>query len=116
MTESSRANHLDSTNHSAPPVRASWLAAVVGATAGAIAFALCTLWLGAPAGIVVALVSTLHALARRHALAAIVFVMVGTLCAFALRPSTALVLVAALAYGGGLALASRRLRSAELLA
>jgi hypothetical protein len=116
MTESSRANHLDSSSYKAPLVRASWLAAIVGATAGAIAFALCTLWLGAPAGIVIALVSTLHALARRHALAAIVFVAVGTLSAFALRPSTMLVLLAALVYGVGLALASRRSRDAELLA
>jgi p-aminobenzoyl-glutamate transporter AbgT len=93
-----------------------WLAAIVGATAGAIAFALCTLWLGAPVGIVIALASTLYALARRHPLAALTFVAAGTLAAFALRPSTALVLVAALVYGAGLALASRRSRVAELLA
>ena len=116
MSESSRANHLDSSGYKAPLVRAPWLAAVVGATAGAVAFALCTLWLGALAGIVIALVSTLHALARRHARAAIVFVAVGTLSAFALRPSTALVLVASLVYGVGLALASRWSRDADLLA
>jgi predicted membrane channel-forming protein YqfA (hemolysin III family) len=116
MAEGSRANDLISSSYGAPPVRTSWLAAMVGATAGAIAFALCTLWLGAPVGIVIALVSTLHALARRHPLAAIVFLTVGTLSAFALRPSTALVLVAALVYAAGLAVASRRQRDAELLA
>jgi hypothetical protein len=98
------------------PNRASWFASFIGATAGAIAFALCTLWLGAPAGIVIALASTLHALARRHPLASLTFVTAGTLAALALRPSTTLVLVAALVYGAGLALVSRRSRVAELLA
>jgi len=115
MTERIRPNELEFRSHD-KRVRTSWLAAVVGATAGAIAFALCTLWLGAPVGMLIALASTLHALARRHALAALTFVAAGTLPAFALRPSTTLVLVAALVYGAGLALASRRSRDSELLA
>jgi len=64
--------------------------------------------MGATAGIVIALVSTLSALAWRHVPAAIAFVAAGTLCALALRPSTTPVLLGALAYGAGLALVVRR--------
>lgn len=95
---------------------ASWLATLVGATSGALAFALCALWLGATAGIAIALLSTLIVLARRHASAALAFVVAGTLSALALRPSTAFALAGAVAYGVGLALAVRRSRASELLA
>lgn len=96
--------------------RTSWLATLVGGAAGALTFALCTLWLGPPAGIVIALASTLFALARRRAPAAIAFVAAGTLAALALRASTALVLLAAIAFGGGLVFAVKRVREPELLA
>ena len=92
------------------------LATLIGAIAGAVAFSLCTLWLGPMAGIVIALAATLLALARRHARAAIAFAAAGALSTFALRPSTALMLVAALAFGVGLALVSRRSSRPELLA
>ncbi|MGH7635667.1 MAG: hypothetical protein ACRENC_18205, partial [Gemmatimonadaceae bacterium] len=42
------------------------IAAFAGAVFGAIAFALCALWIGAIAGIVIALISTISVLAWRH--------------------------------------------------
>lgn len=88
----------------------------VGATFGAVAFALCALWLGPVAGLAIALASTLRALWRRHAWSALAFVVAGALSAAAFRPSTTLLLLAALVYGAGLALASKPSRDTELLA
>jgi hypothetical protein len=107
-------NDADPTNSARQPQAA--LATLVGATAGAMAIALCTLWLGAPVGIIAALAATLAALANRRVPAACAFVAAGALSAFALRPSTTLVLLAAVCFATGLALAIGRVPSAELLA
>jgi hypothetical protein len=81
----------------------------VGALAGALTFALCTLWIGPVAGILIALVATLLVLAHRNALAAIAFVAAGALAALALRSSTraTATLLASACFAAGLAVATR---------
>ena len=92
------------------------VAATVGAAFGAVAFALCAMWLGPVASLVIAVVSTLHAMWRRRAWAALAFVVSGGLSAVALRPSATFALLGGLVYGLGLALAAQRSRGDELLA
>lgn len=85
-------------------------ALIVGALFGAIAFALCALWLGATAGIAIAVAATLVALAHRAWMTATIFVAAAALSAVALMPSTIAVFVAALSFGAGLARAARAAR------
>ena len=82
-------------------------ALLVGALFGAIAFALCALWLGATVGIVIALVAALAALVRGAWMTAIIFVAAAALSAVALIPSTIAVFVAAISFGEGLARVAR---------
>ena len=82
-------------------------ALIVGGAFGAIAFALCALWLGAAAGIVLALAAAVIALARRAWMTAIIFVAAAGLSAVALIPSTIAVFVAAISFGEGLTRVAR---------
>jgi hypothetical protein len=82
-------------------------ALVVGAVAGALTFALCVLFIGAAAGITIALVAAVVMLARRRVIDASIFLAAAALCAASLLPSTLAVFVAALAFGAGLARVAR---------
>jgi hypothetical protein len=86
-------------------------ALVVGGIAGALTFALCVLFLGAAAGIAIALVAAVVTLARRRVIDASIFLAAAALCAASLLPSTLAVFVAALAFGAGLALVAHSQRS-----
>jgi hypothetical protein len=82
-------------------------ALVVGGAFGAVAFALCALWIGATAGIVLALAAAVLALARRAWMTATVFVTAAALSAVALIPSTIAVYLAAISFGEGLTRVAR---------
>ena len=92
------------------------VAATVGAAFGAVPFALCAMWLGPVASLVIAVVSTLHAMWRRRAWPGLAFVVAGALSAAATWPSATFALLGGLAYGFGLALAALRRHGDELLA
>lgn len=101
---------------SSPEKPSNVIADTVGAAFGALAFALCALWLGPVAGLAIALLSTLHALWRRRPRVALAFVVAGALSAAATWPSATFALLGGLAYGFGLALAALRRHQDELLA
>jgi hypothetical protein len=90
-------------------------ALLVGGVCGAIGFALCALWLGPMAGIVIALVAAIIAFARRAPGPASNFVAAAALCAIALMPSTIAIFAAALCFGYGVVLAARYPRHAAAL-
>jgi hypothetical protein len=82
-------------------------ALTTGAIAGALCFFLFALLFGARWAIAVAVVAAITALAKRVRLAAIAFVVAGALSAIGLAPSVAALFIASLAFGAGLALATR---------
>jgi MFS family permease len=97
--------------HPAP----SAIALVLGAIAGALAFLLAALFVGAPFGALVALVATILALRRRSVIATVAFAAATTLsAAAAIAPAATLVIAAAL-FGVGLYLESQRAADEEAI-
>jgi hypothetical protein len=82
-------------------------AVIVGAVAGALAFALCALWLGALTGIFIAVACAAVALERRRLFAAAIFALSAALCALALLVPTIPIVVGGCTFGAALAAAAR---------
>lgn len=88
-------------------------ARIVGGAAGALCFGLCVLLLGSATGVGIAIVAALIARLRRTSGASLPFAAAAAICAIAFLSPPIAIALASLAFGAGLALASR-LRPAAL--
>jgi hypothetical protein len=82
-------------------------ALIAGGIAGALCFFLFALLFGARWAIAVAVVAAIIAFAKRNRTAAIAFVVAAAISAMGLAPSVAVLFIASLVFGAGLALAAR---------
>lgn len=83
------------------------LASIIGGLSGALAFALCALWLGPLTGILIAVACAATALERRRWAASILFAVTGALCGLAFVLPTTPILVSGGVFAIGLVRAAR---------
>ena len=88
-------------------------ALLIGALMGAIAFYLSALWLGGYVGIALSLAAAIVTAVRRELPEAATFVAAAVLSAAALRTSSTAILLSAICFAIGLALAVRRRSAAS---